>query len=692
MMKKWRWFEIFLIVAIMAGAFYAAFSDAHNFPNRWFVRDDAYYYFKVAQNISEGLGSTFDGVNPTNGYHPLWMLVNIPIFSLARFDLVLPLRLLILVLGILSATTSVLLYRLLSRILSPPVGMLVAVFWGFNIYLYQTVTQFGLETGLTAFSIVLFLYLFEQKERKWHTESLTLKEIAGLGFAAMLVMFSRLDTVFLVLLFGLYIVFRKLPLRYFLLIDILGISFFGFVSIILRVGMKDYYTYGDVAVTMILLSLVVTLPTYYFLGLYHHPRLELPFSLLKRILTGIAVSGGIVSVLMLALGRLGLVESFPRSALLLNFGGLLLWLMMTRFGMRYLSGERERDTSSALVLFRENWQTWLREGLVYYGILGGALAAYMLFSKLLFGTSSPVSGQVKRWWGGLSGRVYGGPAKRIYNFFGLDTVEGSDYNAWGLVTKFVIWLRDSLTQWIGYSEANAAYWQLFFVIVILALVILLFSRKRTIRASVKLGLLPLFVGSFVQVVYYHATGYSSAKEWYWVSQILFTLFILALFLDILFHALTRLHDAARPLIWAFVAILSIVWLQSYYLHIANLMPYGVAHEGHPYMDVLAVMEENTEPGSLIGMTGGGNQGYFIEDRTIVNMDGLINSYDYFLAHKAGKADEYLADMGMDYVFVNPALLADLPYKGEFDGRLGEEIASFAKKRVVEFYQVERSEP
>ena len=78
---------------------YAAFSDAYNFANTWFSRDDAFYYFKVAQNITEGLGSTFDGINLTNGYHPLWMVICIPIFALARFDLILPLRVLLMVMA-----------------------------------------------------------------------------------------------------------------------------------------------------------------------------------------------------------------------------------------------------------------------------------------------------------------------------------------------------------------------------------------------------------------------------------------------------------------------------------------------------------------------------------------------------------------------------------------------------------------
>jgi hypothetical protein len=36
--------------------------------------DDAYYYFQIALSIARGAGSSFDGLNLTNGYHPLWMM------------------------------------------------------------------------------------------------------------------------------------------------------------------------------------------------------------------------------------------------------------------------------------------------------------------------------------------------------------------------------------------------------------------------------------------------------------------------------------------------------------------------------------------------------------------------------------------------------------------------------------------
>src|SRR5215469_11438999 len=49
-----------------------------------YLSDDAYYYLRVAYNIAHGAGSTFGNLVPTNGYHPLWQLVLVPVFWLVR--------------------------------------------------------------------------------------------------------------------------------------------------------------------------------------------------------------------------------------------------------------------------------------------------------------------------------------------------------------------------------------------------------------------------------------------------------------------------------------------------------------------------------------------------------------------------------------------------------------------------------
>ncbi|MCK7520356.1 MAG: hypothetical protein MZV64_23070 [Ignavibacteriales bacterium] len=180
MMRKY-WFEILLVVVVMTISAYAAFSDAQNLSNRWFIRDDAYYYFKVAQNISEGHGSTFDGINPTNGYHPLWLWINIPIFALARFDLILPLRILLLVSSGLTAATAILLHRLLGKVFSPAIGAIAAIYWAFSRDILTRVYQQGLETGIAAFFIALFAYKLFEFEKSWRTQPVTARQLATTG-------------------------------------------------------------------------------------------------------------------------------------------------------------------------------------------------------------------------------------------------------------------------------------------------------------------------------------------------------------------------------------------------------------------------------------------------------------------------------------------------------------------------------
>jgi hypothetical protein len=99
--------------------------------------------------------------------------------------------------------------------------------------------------------------------------------------------------------------------------------------------------------------------------------------------------------------------------------------------------------------------------------------------------------------------------------------------------------------------------------------------------------------------------------------------------------------------------------------IVKVMVHDYFPPDRAYMEVVEFLEENTPPGSVIGMTGGGNVGYLIKDRTIVNMDGLINSHEYFIALKNREAAPYLVEHGMTIVFANPHLLTMSPYYGQF---------------------------
>jgi hypothetical protein len=57
---------IYLILSVLA----------YRLPFAHYLRDlnidDSFYYLEIARHLASGDGSTFDGINPTNGYHPLW--------------------------------------------------------------------------------------------------------------------------------------------------------------------------------------------------------------------------------------------------------------------------------------------------------------------------------------------------------------------------------------------------------------------------------------------------------------------------------------------------------------------------------------------------------------------------------------------------------------------------------------------
>lgn len=69
---------LLLYIAALVYFFVAPISGIAYFPS-----DDAYYYLQVARNIAAGNGPTFDGHNLTNGFHPLWLLLILPIYLLS---------------------------------------------------------------------------------------------------------------------------------------------------------------------------------------------------------------------------------------------------------------------------------------------------------------------------------------------------------------------------------------------------------------------------------------------------------------------------------------------------------------------------------------------------------------------------------------------------------------------------------
>lgn len=158
---------------------------------RRFFPDDGFFYMVIARNVALGYGSTFDRVDPTNGYQPLWLVVLAVAYRLIgplSPDAGQRLTLLLGVAGVLAG--GVLFLRILQRVSCPPrfQPLAVAVYLGASAF-----HSFGMEAHL---GIALALWLILSVWDDWpapERASLPLSRAAILGIAGALVVLCRLD-------------------------------------------------------------------------------------------------------------------------------------------------------------------------------------------------------------------------------------------------------------------------------------------------------------------------------------------------------------------------------------------------------------------------------------------------------------------------------------------------------------------
>ncbi len=169
---------------------------------------------------------------------------------------------------------------------------------------------------------------------------------------------------------------------------------------------------------------------------------------------------------------------------------------------------------------------------LYYGILGGALALYMLYNKIAFGTSSPVSGQIKRWWGTMTNTVYERPASSWPSFLGL-SFRGT-YDAWQPASDMFLWLAKILRPlYSGADTVNERYFAAMIIFVLIALILMVANSRRALQKVTQMALIPLGAGCGIQILSYTTTAYGGAKEWYWVGQMVLITLVGSLLIDLL---------------------------------------------------------------------------------------------------------------------------------------------------------------
>ncbi len=120
--------------------------------------DNSYYYFLTARNILEGKGSSVDGIHSSNGWHPLWLLVNLTVYALPIDNPDTLVRINLSLGTLFDSLVVIILFLGLRRTVSLQAGVAGSLFYAVNAMpLLQSVN--GLETGLSSLLVALAWFM-----------------------------------------------------------------------------------------------------------------------------------------------------------------------------------------------------------------------------------------------------------------------------------------------------------------------------------------------------------------------------------------------------------------------------------------------------------------------------------------------------------------------------------------------------
>jgi hypothetical protein len=118
------------------------------------LKDDGYYYLVLAKNIAAGHGATFDGLGPTNGFHPLWTLCLTPFFIGDPESLFGPVRAMIALALVLHLGAALAIRQVVNRFADSEVATITALLYAGNpLALYLVVS--GMESPVVALIVAM---------------------------------------------------------------------------------------------------------------------------------------------------------------------------------------------------------------------------------------------------------------------------------------------------------------------------------------------------------------------------------------------------------------------------------------------------------------------------------------------------------------------------------------------------------
>jgi len=184
---------LFLAIAIgLVIRLYLSWLDVETLIDK-FLGEDHFYYLTLARNIALGKGVTFDGLAATNGFHPLYPFMLVPLFKFTYADISMPVHLALTMLSLFNVLTAIFVFKIVEILGSRKAGLLAALLWLFNPYVISLMLT-GVEGALYAFfiSASIFWYLRIRLRNQY-----TLKNMLILGVLIGITFLCRTDAIFL---------------------------------------------------------------------------------------------------------------------------------------------------------------------------------------------------------------------------------------------------------------------------------------------------------------------------------------------------------------------------------------------------------------------------------------------------------------------------------------------------------------
>jgi hypothetical protein len=158
-----------------------------------YQKDDAYFYYTIARNVAQDNGITIANGIETNGLHPLYLFVLIPIYIVFYpFGINVPIYIISIIFAFIHVLTGVFLFAIAKHISNKTGGLLSVTLWMLNPYITSIYLN-GMETPIQIFVLsILTFYLINKREKN----SLSSKNILVIGVLLGLLFLSRMDMAF----------------------------------------------------------------------------------------------------------------------------------------------------------------------------------------------------------------------------------------------------------------------------------------------------------------------------------------------------------------------------------------------------------------------------------------------------------------------------------------------------------------